>query len=111
MTEKEFHKMKSQDLVQLLLAQGIDSVRLQETLEEKKLNLEQLRQTNDSLKERLNERDAATEQLKKDLDQSDARIRALEAEMESLQADQWIDLKEIGSLTDATHRLDRKSVV
>ena len=33
MTEKEFHKMKSQDLVQLLLAQGIDSVRLQETLE------------------------------------------------------------------------------
>ena len=39
MTEKEFHKMKSQDLVQLLLAQGIDSVRLQETLEEKKLNL------------------------------------------------------------------------
>ena len=107
MTEKEFHKMKSQDLVQLLLAQGIDSVRLQETLEEKKLNLEQLRQTNDSLKERLNERDAATEQLKKDLDQSDARIRALEAEMESLQADQWIDLKEIGSLTDATHRLEQ----
>ena len=106
MTEKEVHKMKSQDLVQLLLAQGIDSVRLQETLEEKKLTLDQLRQTNDSLKERLNERDAATDQLKKDLDQSDARIRALEAEMESLQADQWIDLKEIGSLTEAAHRLE-----
>ncbi len=27
--------------------------------------------------------------------------------MESLQADQWIDLKEIGSLTDATHRLEQ----
>ena len=34
MTAKVFHKMTSQDLVQLLLAQGIDSVRLQDTLED-----------------------------------------------------------------------------
>ena len=40
------------------------------------------------------------------MDKSDAYIRELEEEMESLKADQWIDLKEIGDLTEAAQKLN-----
>lgn len=106
MTEKEFHKMKSTDLVQLLLTQGKEDSLLQAGLELKKEKIESLKEHNDSLKQMLNERDALTEQLKKDLDLSDARIRRLEQEFKALQEEKWIEMEAPGSLTEAARRLN-----
>lgn len=105
MTEKEVHKMRVQDLVQLLLSQGIEAVKLQEDLNKKLEKLEMLRADNDVLKVKLDESDAHIEELKKGLDESDAYIRELEEEMASLQADQWIELAETGSIVEAAQEI------
>ncbi len=105
MTEKEVHKMRVQDLVQLLLAQGIEVVKLQEDLDKKLEKLDILRADNDVLKVKLNESDAQIEELKKGLDESDAYIRELEEEMASLKTDQWIELAETGSIVEAAQEI------
>ena len=107
MTEKEFHKMKAQDLVKLLLAQGEEASKLQEELNQKIEALVSLQEYNESLKVKLDERDARTEELKKDLDESDACIRGLEAEIAELKANQWIELEEAGTLKDAARQIRR----
>ena len=102
MTEKEFHRMRPQDLVQLLLAQGAEVASLHEDLEKKIEKLGLLQAENDALKVKLDESDAGIELIKKELDESDAYIRELEEEMAALQADQW---EETGSLIEAAKEI------
>ena len=106
MTEKEFRKLKAKDLVQLLLTQGGEASRLQGQIDEKGNELVKLLEDNDALKVKLDDSDAYIENLKKDLDERDHLIRKLEAEYESLRNDLWIDMPEIGALTEAIKLLD-----
>ena len=101
MTEKEFRKLRAKDLVQLLLTQGGEASQLQEQIDQKEQELAVLLENNDLLKGKLDERDEYIENLKKDLDFRDSHIKNLEAEMEALRNDLWIDMQEIGTLTDA----------
>lgn len=105
MTEKEFHRMRPQDLVQLLLAQGAEVASLHEDLEKKIEKLGLLQAENDALKVKLDESDAGIELIKKELDESDAYIRELEEEMAALRADQWIEIEETGSLIEAAKEI------
>jgi chromosome segregation ATPase len=88
MTEKELHRLRRQDLLQLLLAQGKEAAALQEQLEETQAELGIVTASNDRLKARLDEKDAQLERLKTRLDQKDARIRSLSTELEGLHGEQ-----------------------
>ena len=106
MTEKEFRKLRAKDLVQLLLTQGGEASRLQEQIDKKEQELAVLLENNDLLKQKLDDRDEYIENLKKDLDFRDSHIKNLETEMEALRNDLWIDMQEMGTLTDAGKLID-----
>ncbi len=84
MTEKELHKLRRQDLLQLLLLQSRESAQQQAVIEELKQDAAQLRESNERLKGKLDEKDSQIERLKGRLDQKDVQIRALRAELEAL---------------------------
>lgn len=123
MTEKEFHKLRRRDLLQLLVAQGKENIQLQSESDETKAELAQLQEnyerlkkkldekdagfqeSNDRLKARLNEKDALIEKLKGRLDQKDARIRELREQMEEWLNSRRIELEEAGSIAEAALRL------
>ena len=84
MTEKELHKLRRQDLLQLLLLQSRESAQQQAAFEELKQGAAQLRESNERLKGKLEEKDSQIERLKGRLDQKDVQIRALRAELEAL---------------------------
>lgn len=106
MTEKEFRKLGIDDLVEILMVQNDEVLRLQGELDRRKEELASHTERNDTLKARLNERDAETEILKEKLNERDARIRELEAEIEASKADRRIALEEIGSIAEAARSLD-----
>lgn len=106
MTEKELHKLKRQDFLQLLLTQGQEMAELQTQLKDTTAELEQIRETDERLKEKLNEKDELIEKLKGRLDQKDATINSLQAEMEEERASRRIELDEAGSIAVAALRLN-----
>ena len=106
MTEKEFRKLRSLDLIQILLTQGNEEARLQEELDKQKEHLAGLRERNDNLKIELNDKDTLIETLKQDLNRSDAEIRDLREELKALYTDKRIDLENIGSLTEVAQRVN-----
>lgn len=77
MTEKQLHKLKRQDLLQLLLAQGREAAQLQEQLDAQTEELKTLQDTKSRFIERLDEKDAQVEKLKPRLDEKDAQIEKL----------------------------------
>ncbi len=107
MTEKEFRKLRSLDLIQILLTQGNEEARLQEELDRQKEHLAGLRERNDNLKIELNDKDDLIETLKQDLNKSDAEIRNLREELKTLYTDKRIDLENIGSLTEVAQRVNQ----
>lgn len=124
MTEKELQKLRRQDLLELMLAQGQQMVELQGTLDTTTEELEAIRETDERLKEKLNEKDAQMEstserlkeklnekdalieKLKGRLDQKDAKIRELEKTMQDQQESRRIELEEAGSIAMAALRLN-----
>lgn len=124
MTEKELHKLRRQDLLELMLAQGQQMVELQETLDATTAELEAIRETDERLKEKLNEKDAQIEdvnerlkgklnekdelieKLKGRLDHKDAKIRELEETIQAQQESRRIELEEAGSIAMAALRLN-----
>lgn len=106
MTEKELHKLKRQDFLQLLLTQGQEMAELQTQLKDTTAELEQIRMTDERLKEKLNEKDELIEKLKGRLDQKDATINSLRTEMEADRASRRIELDEAGSIAMAALRLN-----
>lgn len=106
MTEKEFHKLRRRDLLQLLVAQGKENLQLQAEFDETSAQLQQTRDTNERLKARLNEKDALIDKLKGRLDQKDARIKKLREDMEAWKTSRQIQLVEAGSIAEAALRLN-----
>lgn len=105
MTEKEFHKLKAEDLVAILMAQNEEVLRLGYELDNKKEVLASLTEKNNRIKDNLDKKDAETEMLKDRLNKRDARIRELEEENMTLHSDVWIGLEEIGSIAEAARGL------
>lgn len=106
MTEKELHRLRRQDLLQLLLSQGKEALALQAKLNDTSSALVQTRADYDRLKEKLDEKDAVIEKLKGRLDDKDARISELETEMEAFRLSRKIQIEEAGSLAEAVLRLN-----
>lgn len=106
MTEKELHKLRRQDLLQLLLSQGKEALALQAKLNHASSALIQTKADCDRLKEKLNEKDALIEKLKGRLDDKDVRIGKLKAELEALRLDRKIQIEEAGSLAEAVLKLN-----
>ena len=77
MTEKEFRKLGMEDLVEILMVQNDEVLRLQGELDRRKEELSSYTNRNDMLKASLNDRDAETEILKEKLNERDARIHEL----------------------------------
>ena len=74
MTEKELHKLRRHDLLQLLLAQGREAAQLRTRIEETTAELEQVRETNQRFIERMDEKDAQIGKLKERLDEKDIQV-------------------------------------
>ena len=107
MTEKEFRKLKTLDLIQILLRQSAEDAEQQKDLDGMSAQLELLLEENEIIKAKLDDRDAMTEVIKKNLDESDECIRVLEEEVKNLYSDRQITLKETGSLVQAALELNK----
>lgn len=106
MTEKELHRLRRQDLLQLLLAQGKETAALQARMEETCEELNNVQTNNERLKEKLNEKDALIEKLKQRLDEKDAKIRELRIDMQVWRSNRRIELEEAGSIAVAALKLN-----
>ena len=92
MTEKELHKLKRHDLLEIMVAQSEEVERLTTELKETQLALEQLQGGYDHLKRRL--------------DMKDERIAGLQETLEAERATRRIELEEAGSIAEAALRLN-----
>ncbi len=92
MTEKELHKLRKQDLLQLLLAQGREAAELQEQITKLSASLEETEAGNERLKAKLDEKDELIEKLKSRLDEKDARITKMREIMKTWRANRQIEL-------------------
>ncbi len=81
MTEKQLHKLRRQDLLQLLVAQGKEAAQLQARLDEAAEELKDLQDTRTRFIERMDDKDAQIEKLKPRLDEKDAQIEKLTARL------------------------------
>ncbi len=106
MTEKEFHKLRRRDLLQLLVTQGKENIQLQEELDITRGELEQSQESNGRLKAKLDEKDALIEKLKGRLDEKDAKIHQLREEMAQLRVSRRIELEKSGSIAEAALKIN-----
>ena len=75
MTGKELHKLRRQDLLQLLVTQSKENLALREELEKTNTDLTQSMDTTERLKGKLNDKDALIEKLKGRLDEKDLQVK------------------------------------
>ena len=80
MTEKELHRLRRQDLLQLLLSQSKEVAQMSEDMEALEAEKNDLIETNERLKGKLDEKDEQIERLKGKLDQKDEQIAMLETQ-------------------------------
>ena len=104
MTEKQLHKLRRQDLLQLLVAQGKEAAQLQARLDEAAEELKDLQDTRTRFIERMDDKDAQIEKLKPRLDEKDAQIEKLTARLN--EKDARIE-KLIGRLNEKDARIGR----
>lgn len=107
MTEKQLHKLRRQDLLQLLVAQGKEAAQLQARLDEAAEELKDLQDTRTKFIERMDDKDAQIEKLKPRLDEKDARIEKLTARLN--EKDARIE-KLIGRLNEKDARIGQLTV-
>ena len=107
MTEKELHKLRKQDLLQLLLAQGREAAELQEQITKLSASLEETEAGNERLKAKLDEKDELIEKLKSRLDEKDASITKMREIMRAWRANRQIELEEAGSIAEAALKLNK----
>lgn len=93
MTAKELHRLRRQEVLELLLAQSED-------LEQTKLSLSE---TSDQLEVMT----ANYERLRKRLDLKDAQIRELRATLSAERTKREIELEEAGNIAEAALRLNK----
>ena len=108
MTEKELHRLRRQDLLQLLVTQTKEGTQQQEDIEKLQSRTAELEATYERLKNRLDEKDAQIERLKEKLNDKDALIEKLKGRLDKKDADIRI-LREGGMIEldeeDGTTRL------
>lgn len=75
MTEKELHKLRRHDLLQLLLAQGREAAQLQTRIDEMTAKLEEVQEMNGRFVGRLDDKDAQIGKLKGRLDEKDVQVK------------------------------------
>lgn len=102
MTEKELHKLRRQDLLQMLLAKSKDAAQLQDRITTLEGENAELSDTVERLKTRLDAKDAQIEHLKHRLDNKDARIAELR-EAGRIKADTQVSL-DVEELFDVGRR-------
>ncbi len=105
MTEKEFRKLKRQELLQLLLTQIQGEKELRIQFEETEARLKEVEEVCERLKARLNSKDAQIHKLAGRLNKKDQQIKNLKSDLESLRTDRKIKLREAGSIAEASLRL------
>lgn len=119
MTEKQLHKLRRQELLQLMLEQGKEALALQTKLndinseylqanagyERLKEKLDEKDAVIERLKKRLDGKDAVIEKLKKRLDRKDIRIGELEKELGDIRINRVIQLEESGPIAEAACKL------
>lgn len=91
MTEKELHRLKRHDLLELLVEQGKENVQLKQRLAETEEELEDMKAWYEKIRNRLELKDKLIQDLQK----------TLEAEKEKRR----IELEEAGSIAEAALRL------
>jgi chromosome segregation ATPase len=106
MTEKEFSKLRRQDLLQLLLAQGREAKQADEQIAALQQQCQELEGTCNRLKEKLDDKDRQLDRLKGRLNQKDASIRDLRETLEGERASRTIQLREDGNIAQAALRLN-----
>lgn len=107
MTDKELHKLRKQDLLQLLLTQGREAAELQEQIMRLSVSLGEAEATTERLKDKLNEKDELIEKLKGRLDEKDARINKMREVMKSWKANREIELEEAGNIAEAALKINK----
>ena len=114
MTEKELHKLRRQDLLELLLSQSKEAARLQTELERLERESEERESSYVRLKEKLDEKDRQLEKLKKRLDEKDARIEQLQGEgrqpFESISGSAASDASDLQEIRRLLEENDRKTM-
>ena len=83
MTEKELHKLRREDLLQLLLSQSRELERLQRECEGMREGRNEAVESLNRLKARLNEKDAQLDRLKEKLNEKDETIERLKARLDN----------------------------
>lgn len=106
MTEKELHRLRRQDLLQLLLSQGKEALEIQTKLNSTSASMIQLKAGYERLKDKLDEKDAVIEKLKGRLDEKDARICELEDQINSIELRRRLRLAEAGSIAEASLKIN-----
>jgi hypothetical protein len=106
MTDKELRRLRRQDLLQLLLAQGHEAEKLKRQLEASDAQLAESEQTCERLKRRLDDKDKQINKLKGRLDRKDAQLHNMREIMERRQTSRRIELEEAGSIAEAALRLN-----
>ena len=134
MTEKELHKLRRHDLLQLLLAQGREAAQLQTQIDDMTAELETARETNnrfigrlddkdaqigklkgrlddkdlqvETFKERLKEKDLQIDRLKRRLDQKDTQIEALGKVIEEYRSGRIFEMEGEISIADVARKLE-----
>lgn len=108
MTEKELHKLTRQDLLELLLAQSKEVVRLKTVIQSLETEQEQTRVGFNRLKGKLDDKDAQIERLKGKLDQKDRTIVSLEKKAEEWRAGKRTELvSQVDQIRASAERMKR----
>lgn len=105
MTDKEFHKLKRQDVLRLLLAQVKEAEELRSKLAETEGRLIVAEGGYERLRKRLDTKDAQINKLKGRLDKKDDQIRNLKTALEKLRAEKLDAAAEPGSIAEAALQL------
>ena len=83
MTERELHKLRREDLLQLLISQSKEVAQLRLDLDRVEEERGQLKESNDRLKEKLNTKDEQLGLLAERLDEKDQVIEKLKGRLDT----------------------------
>lgn len=106
MTVKELKKLKRQDLLQLMVEQSREALRIQTEREEKEKEMSRIEENNERLLLKVEEKDVQIERLKGRLDSKKARISELETEIGTWQSNRQTGIRNSGSVAEAALRLN-----
>lgn len=99
MAERELRKLKRRELLRMLLMQCQETERLQQETDEMKERFDAMAESYERLKKKLDIKDER-------LNQKDAKISELRREIEKMKESRQTELEEVGSIADATIRLN-----